>query len=127
MPELPELEIVRDVLQRRVVGTMIDAVQVLPPGGAIVIRDMTHQGMSGSLNGRTIAAIKRRGKFLIFTLSKPNSQSLFLVVNPKLTGRLQLAQANERSGDISRQCCRAGAAGTLAVPLDQQDFGPAGK
>ena len=35
MPELPELEVVREVLQRRVVGHTIDAVRVFLPGSAL--------------------------------------------------------------------------------------------
>ena len=41
MPELPELEVVREVLLRRVVDQHIAEVQVVPPGGAIVVRDLT--------------------------------------------------------------------------------------
>jgi len=33
MPELPELEVVREVLRRRVVGQSFTDVEVLPPGG----------------------------------------------------------------------------------------------
>ena len=35
MPELPELEVGREVLQRRVVGHTIDAVRVFLPGIAL--------------------------------------------------------------------------------------------
>jgi len=35
MPELPELEVVREVLQRRVVGHTIDAARVFLPGSAL--------------------------------------------------------------------------------------------
>ena len=41
MPELPELEVVKEVLQRRIVGQTIDAVRVERKGGAIIIRDLT--------------------------------------------------------------------------------------
>ena len=86
MPELPELEIVREVLTRRVVGTTIQAVEIMSPGGAIVVRDLTRAGFAESLTGATIQSIARRGKFLAFALDK-----LFLVINPKLSGRLQLS------------------------------------
>ena len=86
MPELPELEVVREVLQRRVVGTTIERVESVPPGGAIVVRDLTHGDFGAALTGAAISAIARRGKFLVFSLPP-----LYLVLNPKLTGRLQLA------------------------------------
>ena len=90
MPELPELEVIREVLQRRVVGHSITDVQVLPPGGPIVIRDMTGRGFAATFTGQTISAINRRGKFLVFEFQQ-GKPTVHLVINPKLTGRLQLA------------------------------------
>jgi formamidopyrimidine-DNA glycosylase len=95
MPELPELEVVREVLVRRVVGQSITNVEVLPPGGPIVVRDLTQRGFVAALTGATILAVTRRGKFLVFTFDAP-PPSLFLAVNPKLTGRLQLAGPAEK-------------------------------
>lgn len=89
MPELPELEVVREALQRRIVGQTITKVEVIPPGGPIVVRDLTFDGVS-ALTGATFTHVLRRGKFLIFFLAAA-SPNLWLVLNPKLTGRLQLA------------------------------------
>ncbi|MBM3130333.1 MAG: Fpg/Nei family DNA glycosylase [Chloroflexi bacterium] len=91
MPELPELEVVKEVLQRCVVGTQIARVEIVPPGGAIVIRDLTRGDFSAALTGATISVVARRGKFLV--LSFP---SLYLAINPKLTGRLQLAGRSDK-------------------------------
>jgi formamidopyrimidine-DNA glycosylase len=100
MPELPELEVVRDVLQRRVVRTTIERVEVMPAGGAIVVRDLSQSGFAKTLTGETVTAVARRGKFLVFTLSSPShmppDSPLFLVLNPKLTGRLQLAAPKDK-------------------------------
>ena len=90
MPELPELEVVRDVLQQRVVGRTIARVEVIPPGGPVVVRDLTLSGFAAALTGQTITAVVRRGKFLVFSI-RGDAPGLFLAVNPKLTGRLQLA------------------------------------
>jgi formamidopyrimidine-DNA glycosylase len=95
MPELPELEVVREVLQRRIVGQTITTVQVIPPGGVIVTRDLTHSGFAAALAGAAITALARRGKYLVFTL-QASMAPLFLVLNPKLTGRLQLAGPTDR-------------------------------
>ncbi len=95
MPELPELEIVREVLQRRVVGQAITGVLVRPPGGPIVVRDLTGAGFEKTLSGATINSVTRRGKFLVFGL-QAQTEPLFLVVNPKLSGRLQLAGQAEK-------------------------------
>ena len=95
MPELPELEVIREVLQRRVVGQTVTEVEIRPPGGPIVVRDMTGRGFAAELTGRTIAAVNRRGKFLILRLDDKNP-AIYLAINLKLTGRLQLADAGEK-------------------------------
>lgn len=94
MPELPELEVIREVLQRRVVGQTITSVEVLPPGGPIVVRDLTHTGFGATLTGAAIARVIRRGKFLVFTFD--TAPPLYLILNPKLTGRLQLAAPDDK-------------------------------
>jgi len=94
MPELPELEVVREVLQRRVVGQTITRVEVLPPGGPIVVRDLTHSDFAQSLTGAAITDVVRRGKFIVFSFTA--EPRLYLVLNPKLTGRLQLAAPTEK-------------------------------
>jgi formamidopyrimidine-DNA glycosylase len=95
MPELPELEVVRDVLQRRVVGRTITDVRLIPPGGPIVARDLGNMGFERTLSGATIAVVSRRGKFLVFSFT-PDAPPLFLAINPKLTGRLQLSDPSEK-------------------------------
>ncbi len=93
MPELPELEIVREVLERRVVGRTIRKVTLSPKGGPLVVRDLTGRGFTVTLTGQLIAGVERRGKYLIFTL-RPSG--LFLAINPKLTGRLQWCPPGEK-------------------------------
>jgi formamidopyrimidine-DNA glycosylase len=93
MPELPELEVVCEVLGRRLVGRRIQRVWVAPKGGPLVIRDLTHGGFERGLTGLTLDAVTRRGKFLIFHLG---DGAPWLVVNPKLTGRFQLCGPAEK-------------------------------
>jgi formamidopyrimidine-DNA glycosylase len=95
MPELPELEVVCEVLDRRVVGQTILSAAVLPPGGIIVVRDLTHAGFAAALTGALIRSVRRRGKFLVFDCLNADVP-LSLVLNPKLTGRLQLAAHGEK-------------------------------
>jgi len=120
MPELPELEVVCEVLQRRVLGQTITGVEVFPPGGPIVVRDLTYAGFTETLTGATFTQVVRRGKFLVFSLNVQDSarpstspsaalradfddapsgamlRTLYLVLNPKLTGRLQLASSSDK-------------------------------
>lgn len=86
MPELPELEVVREVLTRRLSGRRIEAVTLAPKGAAVIVRDLTGEGLP-SLIGVSIGQIRRRGKFLLFDFPR---SPLILVVNPKLSGRFQL-------------------------------------
>ncbi len=95
MPELPELEVVREVLVRRVLGQSVMDVLVIPPGGPIVARDLTGGDFKSALVGARLDAVDRRGKFLVFTFD-PRPEPLCLAINPKLTGRLQLAAASEK-------------------------------
>lgn len=95
MPELPELEVVRDVLRQRVIGETITQVQTIQPGAAIVIRDLTGAGAEKTLTNARFDAVERRGKFLMLTCSTGN-EILYLVINPKLTGRLQLAAPKDK-------------------------------
>jgi formamidopyrimidine-DNA glycosylase len=90
MPELPELEVVREVLSRRLAGRAVERVTVAPKGGPIVVRDLTGQGLSQALQGSCLEAASRRGKFLILDIQPVRGQPLFLAANPKLTGRFQL-------------------------------------
>ncbi len=93
MPELPELEIVREVLARRLVRRAIVRVTVDPKGGPIVVRDLSGRGFTTAITGETIERIDRRGKYLMMSLAPSR---LWLVVNPKLTGRFQLCLPGEK-------------------------------
>ena len=94
MPELPELDVVCEVLQRRLIGQSITGVHVFPPGGPIVVRDLIQAGFDHSLLNASFASVTRRGKILIFAFQPP--ADFFLTLNPKLTGRLQLAAPGDR-------------------------------
>ena len=105
MPELPELEVVRDVLQARVGGRIIQRVSVSGRGGPIVTRDLIGNGFSQALAGAQIDEVRRRGKFVIFNLRKKAVSDgpavFYLAVNPKLTGRLQLAEpGGKKAGPV---------------------------
>jgi formamidopyrimidine-DNA glycosylase len=93
VPELPELEVVREVLTRRLAGRRIEAVTLAPKGAAVIVRDLTGEGFVTVLTGAWLGEIRRRGKFLI--LDFPRAPFL-LAVNPKLSGRFQLCAPGEK-------------------------------
>src|ERR1700733_9161521 len=63
MPELPEVEVVRQGLQKHVVGRTIDKVSVLHPRA--VRRHLAGPAdFAGALAGRPVGGARRRGKYL---------------------------------------------------------------
>jgi formamidopyrimidine-DNA glycosylase len=95
MPELPELEVVRDVLLARITGRSIARVTLSGRGGPIVTRDLIGSGFAETLTGARVEHILRQGKFVIFNLQIEDRAlgpaNFHLAVNPKLSGRFQLA------------------------------------
>jgi formamidopyrimidine-DNA glycosylase len=89
MPELPDLEIIREVLAPRLTGRTVTTVEVVRP---LVVRDLTGQGFAETLTGQTLAGVQRRAKLLLF----PLQSGLTLAINCKLAGRLQYAPPTER-------------------------------
>jgi formamidopyrimidine-DNA glycosylase len=89
MPELPDLEIIREVLAPELTGQTIEDVEVVRP---LVIRDLTGQGFTEMLTGQILDPVQRRGKVLLFPLYSSST----LAVNCKLAGRLQYALPTER-------------------------------
>src|SRR5882672_4404489 len=66
MPELPELTVVQEVLTRRILDQTIVSSDVIPPGGLIVVRDLTGAGFAAARAGACFESVARRGKFLVF-------------------------------------------------------------
>jgi formamidopyrimidine-DNA glycosylase len=89
MPELPDLEVIKEFLQDHIVGQEITEVEVLRP---IVVRNLAGGDFAPRLTGRRIKQVNRRGKFLILALDSGNC----LAINPMLAGRLHYAPRRER-------------------------------
>lgn len=98
MPELPELVVVCEVLQRHLAGDRIREVWIAPKGGPIVIRDLTGRGFEAGLRSQQIAEISRRGKFLLMGfVAQPHR----MVINFKLTGRFQFCPPEaKKAGEV---------------------------
>ena len=64
MPELPEVETVRRMLEAHVVGRTVRAVRL----SGLALREPISRGLPRDLKGRAIRGVSRRGKFLIFEL-----------------------------------------------------------
>ena len=82
MPELPEVEVIVRTLREQVVGQKIDAVRVGWSGSI----DRPDVGtFCKQVSGRTVAAIRRRGKFILFELLPTPAQ--YLLAHLRMTGR----------------------------------------
>jgi formamidopyrimidine-DNA glycosylase len=85
VPELPDLEIVREYLASRLPGRRIVAAEVRRP---IVVRNLLGGETAEHLVGRQVRAVDRRAKFLLLSLDA----GTYLVFQPMLAGRLRYGQ-----------------------------------
>ena len=88
MPEAPDLEVIKEFLNREVQGTVVESTKVLRP---TVLRSLAGDLVS-DIPGRTFGPFHRRGKFLLGELSGDR----YLVINPMLTGALQYCEPKVR-------------------------------
>jgi formamidopyrimidine-DNA glycosylase len=88
MPEAPELEVVKDFLVERAVGTTVVSAKVLK---ATVLRPLAGD-FSIDIVDRMLEGVRRSGKFLVITLAGDR----LLVVNPMLTGGFQWSVPSDR-------------------------------
>lgn len=94
MPELPELEAVRIRVAPRLEGKLITAATVNPRKGHLLRYPVENFALE--LPARRITSMTRRGKHLVFaTELGGGGAQRWLVINPMLGGRFQLAGGEE--------------------------------
>jgi formamidopyrimidine-DNA glycosylase len=87
MPELPDLEVIREYLAPRLAGAEIVSAEVRRP---VVVRNLLGGDAVAQLVGRRFAGAGRRGKFLVLPLEAEEERGeFFVVINPMLAGRLR--------------------------------------
>src|SRR5256885_14101611 len=89
MPELPELEVLREYLGPRLEGKTISQVWTSPKL-SFLLRTPSDE-FARQLTGGTFERTWRRGKFLVFDISGQH-----LGINPMLGGPLQWTTAEEK-------------------------------
>ncbi|MGA8922093.1 MAG: DNA-formamidopyrimidine glycosylase family protein, partial [Candidatus Dormiibacterota bacterium] len=93
MPELPELEAVRIRLSPRLEGRLITAATVNPKKAHLLRYPVDNFALE--LPARRITSLARRGKHLVFATELGGGGSpRWLVINPMLGGRFQLAEGD---------------------------------
>lgn len=95
MPELPEVETIRQDMIKKVKGKKIAKVEIRNGKN---IKIISPQEFERRLEGKIIKDIKRRGKYLILPLDPPD----FLIFHLKLTGRLLFSPAGAKEPDYVR-------------------------
>jgi formamidopyrimidine-DNA glycosylase len=90
MPELPEVETVARGLRRRALGRRLAEVVVRHPG---IIRG-TPEDFAARLEGRRIAAVRRKGKVVAVELAAGDGRAPeFLIIRLGMTGRVTVQPA----------------------------------
>ena len=83
MPELPEITVYVEALERFVVGEPLERVRVRSPS---LLR--TYDPPLSAAHGRTVTAVRRLGKRIVFAL-EADDPALYLVLHLMVTGRLR--------------------------------------
>lgn len=89
MPELPEVEVTRLGIARKMVGARIAGVAL----HSAKLRSMVPAGLPQLLTGQTIRSLKRRGKYLIVTCDAGS-----LLLHLGMTGHLRLVSGASAAG-----------------------------
>lgn len=94
MPELPDLEIIREYLAPRLPGVAIVGARAPRP---LIVRNLLGGDPSSVLVGRRFTAVARRGKYLLLSLDN----GVTLVIHPMLAGRIRYggSLAKDRARD----------------------------
>ena len=88
MPELPEVEVVKRSLQRKILNLIIKKVKINDGN----LRYKVNQDKVSDLKGKKFIKIKRRSKFLIFEIEK----DILMLVHLGMTGKFFFIDRNEK-------------------------------
>ncbi len=97
MPELPEVETVRRDLEARIIGRCITSCQISPDAPRLV-QLVTPAEFCGQLTGRTVAGLRRRGKYLIIDLDDGRAW----VLHRRMSGNVLYRLPSDPPDDYTR-------------------------
>lgn len=89
MPEAPDLYVIRNFLEPRIVGMAVAAAAERKP---LVLRNMTGEKFADDMAGRSFTGIARKGKLLIFEMGEER----LMIVSPMLTGGFRYCTPQDR-------------------------------
>jgi formamidopyrimidine-DNA glycosylase len=96
MPELPEVETIRLALEPHVVGRRFERVEINDPR---LVRPFEPVAVAAELEGERVAALDRRGKYLIVRFESGR----VLLIHLRMTGSLRHAAAGSLADDPHRR------------------------
>jgi formamidopyrimidine-DNA glycosylase len=96
MPELPEVETVRRVLEPLLVGRRFDQVAISDPR---LTAPLDPDAFAANLTGERVAALERRGKYLLVVFESGRR----LVIHLRMTGSLRWRPALSEPADDAHQ------------------------
>jgi formamidopyrimidine-DNA glycosylase len=96
MPELPEVETIRAALEPHVVGRRFERVAIDDPR---LVRPFEPTAVAAELEGERVAALDRRGKYLIVRFESGR----VLLIHLRMTGSLRHAQNGALDDDPHRR------------------------
>jgi formamidopyrimidine-DNA glycosylase len=96
MPELPEVETIRLALEPHLIGRRFDHVEITDPR---LVRPFEPTAVAGELEGERVAALDRRGKYLIVRFESGR----VLLIHLRMTGSLRHATAGTLADDPHRR------------------------
>ncbi|TML00557.1 MAG: bifunctional DNA-formamidopyrimidine glycosylase/DNA-(apurinic or apyrimidinic site) lyase [Actinobacteria bacterium] len=96
MPELPEVETIRLALEPHLVGRRFEDVEIRDPR---LVRPFEPTAVAAELEGERVAALDRRGKYLIVRFESGR----VLLIHLRMTGSLRHAAAGSLADDPHRR------------------------
>ncbi len=96
MPELPEVETIRQKLEPQLVGRRFDRVEI---GDPRLVRPFEPGVVAAELEGERVSAVERRGKYLIVRFESARA----LLIHLRMTGSLRRAANGALADDPHRR------------------------
>lgn len=114
MPELPEVQTVVQSLAPRLIGAVVQSVDVLSP---LAVAPADPQQFARELTGRSFVSLARRGKYIVARLDRG-----YLIVHLRMTGQLLLCQEEGEAPRFGRLALHLDGGRVLWL-ADQRKFG----
>jgi formamidopyrimidine-DNA glycosylase len=116
VPELPEVEVIRERLEPALVGRTLDRVTIFDER---LVRPFGPDEVAAELEGERVAAVGRRGKYLVLRFDSGRS----LVVHLRMTGSFRHGPAGTGADDPHRRAVVTLDDGSDVVYRDVRRFG----